>query len=43
MDFFATLFSITANTPEVEPTPSTPIETENNPGANGGYWHCIVA
>jgi len=38
MDFFATLFSITANTPDVEPTPSTPIDA-----GGGGSPGCIVA
>jgi hypothetical protein len=39
MDFFATLFSITAKAPEVEPTPSTPIDANGGGGTPG----CIVA
>jgi len=36
MDFFVELFTITSNTPEDEPVPSTPIDA-------GGSGSCIVA
>jgi hypothetical protein len=41
MDFFATLFSITADIPDVEPTTSTPVEADG--GGSGGGPGCIVA
>jgi hypothetical protein len=37
MDFFVDLFTITSNTPEAEPAPSSPVD------AAGGDGGCIVA
>jgi hypothetical protein len=40
MDFFASLFTITSNAPELEPAPSTPIEADYPVAGGGG---CIVS
>jgi hypothetical protein len=37
MDSFADLFTITSNTPEAEPAPSTPVDL------GGGSGGCVIA